>query len=135
MEVIFDILFTFFFEIFIQLFGELLIEMGIRAIFDPPSATTERREKQSPWLAGLGYILLGLMVGAISVKVLPQGVFHSRELRFANLLVTPLVAGLVMALIGRWRRRHEQPTIGLESFFYGYLFALSMASMRYFFTH
>jgi hypothetical protein len=39
-----------------------------------------------------------------------------------------------MGAIGAWRRRRDKAVIRLESFAYGYCFALSMALVRFFFA-
>jgi hypothetical protein len=47
------------------------------------------------------------------------------------MVITPLVAGGVMSLMGAWRRRRGQPVVRIDRFAYGYLFAVAMALVRY----
>lgn len=62
--------------------------------------------------------------------VFPAHFLDSSAARYVNLLLTPIGAGIAMALVGAWRRRREQPLIGLDKFAYGWLFALAMACVR-----
>jgi hypothetical protein len=55
-------------------------------------------------------------------------------MRVANLVLTPLAAGLMMSLMGAWRRRRGDDLIRLDRFSYGVLFALAMALVRFFFA-
>jgi hypothetical protein len=49
----------------------------------------------------------------------------------ANLPLTPLASGLIMEAIGSWRRRRERNVLRLDTFAYGFSFALAMAVVRY----
>jgi hypothetical protein len=46
-------------------------------------------------------------------------------------VVSPLVVGILMAIRGGWLKRNEKEPIRIDSFFYGYLFALVFAAVRY----
>jgi len=58
---------------------------------------------------------------------------HSCALRVLNLFLTPLLAGLVMALIGLLRPRKGPYRVRLDGFGYGFIFAFGMALMRFLF--
>lgn len=111
-------------ELVLQVIGEVLTEFGVRRVsraFDhTPSA----------WAAAIGYAILGAFVGFISILVVPA-LLASPVLRVANLIVTPLVAGATASMIGSWRHRRGQELVRLDRFAYGYLFALSMAIVRF----
>jgi hypothetical protein len=112
-------------ELFIQILGQLAGEAighGVREIFRKPPI--------NPWLAAIGYAVLGAALGGLSVLVVPDLLIKTHWLRAANLVLTPLIAGLAMAGLGAWRRRHEKDVIRLETFAYGFLFAFSMACAR-----
>ena len=47
---------------------------------------------------------------------------------------TPLVIGFVMLLVGSWRAKHGLSVLRIERFAYGYLFALGLALIRFFFA-
>lgn len=81
-------------------------------------------------MAAIGYLIFGAIAGALSL-LLPKMFEISKSLRLANLIITPIACGFLMAWFGRFRERKSLATIRLDTFMYGYLFALSMAVVRY----
>lgn len=116
----------FFAELLLQLVFEILAEFGLRSLSEP------FRKPPNPWVAALGYAIFGATAGGISLYVLPDSLIHGETWRLANLIVTPVMAGLAMAALGAWRSRRGQQTIRIDRFSYGYLFALCMAVVRFF---
>jgi hypothetical protein len=112
-------------EFLVQVFAELLAEVGIRGMW--------ARFKGTPsWMmAAAGYAILGALAGLASVLVVPA-LLAAPHLRIANLVVTPILAGASMCLVGAWRLRREQELVRLDRFAYGYLFALAMALVRFY---
>lgn len=127
MEIIIELLLQFFGELLLQLIFEALAEVGLQR-FCP-----QRRKPVNFWLAIVGYTVLGIIAGALSLLVFPELFLASRGARLANVILLPILAGGVMALFGVWRRRREQDLIRLDRFAYGYLFALAMALIRFWF--
>jgi H+/Cl- antiporter ClcA len=109
-------------QILWQIIGEL-IGHGVREAFRKP-------EPLEPWLAAIGYAVLGAVGGGVSLLFVSELYIRNHWLRAANLVLTPIIVGLMMGALGAWRRRHERDVIRLESFAYGSLFALSMAIVR-----
>jgi hypothetical protein len=66
--------------------------------------------------------------------VFPRSFVRSERFHRINLLITPLVAGLVMGTVGRWRVRHGDTLLRLDTFVYGFLFAFAMALVRFVYT-
>lgn len=128
MEVIFEILFGFFGELVLQLVGEILIELGLHSMAEP------FRKKPSPWLAAIAYALFGAGIGALSLLVFPDYLVANKSLRVANTALSPIVAGLSMAAIGKWRAQRGQAVLRIDKFAYGYLFALGFALVRFWFA-
>lgn len=117
-------------EVFLQTFGEMIAEIvgyGMRETFRRPKLLT-------PWLATIGYLAWGAIFGAISLWLFHGHFIQSQWLRVANLFLTPVIAGLIMAKIGAWRRNRDQEPIRLDSFSYGFSFAFGMALVRYLWT-
>jgi hypothetical protein len=112
-------------EFVLQVVAEFLTNVGLHL-----RTYKTLRGDSEPWLAALGYTILGAVAGLISVLVFPSLLIHLPYARLANLLVTPLLAGASMSLLGAWRRRREQQLIRLDMFACGYLFALAMALVR-----
>jgi hypothetical protein len=130
MEPPFELLMELFGEAILQLVFEALAEAGLHFIRSPGREAVER----SAWKLTIGYALFGLIAGGASLLVFPHSFLHHRNGRIANLVLTPLVSGIAMVLIGAWRLRRGQQLLGLDRFAYGYLFALAMASVRFSFA-
>lgn len=114
-------------EVFLQTIGEMIVEVvghGMRETFRRPKPL-------APWLAVIGYLAWGAIVGALSLWLFRGHFIQSQWLRLANLFLTPIVAGLIMAKVGAWRRSRDQEPIRLDSFAYGFAFAFGMALVRY----
>ena len=115
-------------EFLLQIAVEALVELGLHSLAEP------FRRAPDPWLAALGYLLFGALLGGLSLLVFPAN-FVPGPWRIVNLAVTPLAAGLLMALVGKWRARRGQDVLRIDRFAYGYLFALALALVRFSFAH
>lgn len=134
MEILFEILaalLQLLGEILLQILVELLAELGLHGVRE----AFRRPKPAHPLLAALGYSILGAGAGAASLLVFPVALIHSARLQVLNLLLTPIVAGLFMTLVGAWRRRRDQEPIQLDRFVYGFLFALGTSLVRYYWGH
>lgn len=128
-------------ELMLEFFGEALLQIAFEALAQAGVHLTRHPDRlpreHSPWLVSLGYALLGLVAGGISLLVLPDLVVRNPAARIANLVLTPLLAGAAMAALGFLRRRRAGPdalAFGLERFGNGYLFALTMGAIRFLFA-
>lgn len=134
MEIIAEIILQVFGWI-LQFLGELLLQVGFEAIaelFGHAVKEPFRRPRPfHPWLAAIGYLIFGAAAGGLTVWLFPELFIKVHWLRVANLLLTPLAAGLIMEAIGSWRERREKEVLRLESFAYGFCFAFAMALVRY----
>jgi hypothetical protein len=124
MEFIFELLFEFFGELLLQIVFELLAELGWRGVSAP------FRKSAHPLAAGVGYAVFGAIAGGLSLWWFPNLFIGSHWGRVANVVVTPLLAGTTMALLGAWRRRRDQQTVLLDRFAYAFIFAMAMALVR-----
>ena len=123
-EVLVELLFEIFGEVLLQILLQALVEMGLHMF-------ASKLRKPNPWLAAVGYAMLGGLVGIISLWLHPQHYTPAGWLRVLNLVATPILAGLVMMALGWWRRRRGDTAIGLDRFWYGYLFALAVGVVRF----
>lgn len=112
-------------EFLIQVVGEALVELGMHSVVEP------FRRPRNPWLAAIGYAIIGATFGGVSLLILPTHLVAASTWRRVNLLVTPLAVGLCMAALGSWRARRGQEILRIDRFIYGYLFALTLALVRY----
>jgi hypothetical protein len=134
MEIIVEILLALFrviAEAVLQAVFEILAEFGLRSVREP----FRRPKPLHPVLAATGYAIFGAIAGGLSLWLFPTLFIDAEWLRIVNLVVTPVAAGGVMALVGAWRRRRDQELIRLDRFSYGFLFALAMALVRFGWSH
>lgn len=117
----------FLFELVLQLVIEFLVELGFHATgraanpdAGPPS-----------WGSAFAYLVFGILLGFISLAIFP--ILYAREtwLQIANLVLIPFAVGGVMSLLGSWRRKRGQPLVRLDRFTYAYVFALTIATVRF----
>jgi hypothetical protein len=118
-------------ELILQIIGEAIAELIGHSIKEP----FRRPEPIHPWLALVGYAIFGSLAGGLSLWLLPKLYIEPHWLRLINLALSPLIAGLLMAWIGRVRRRHGKDVIRLDSFAYGFFFALFMGLVRFTWGH
>lgn len=134
MEILAEIIFQILGWLF-ELLGELLLQMLFEALAEAFGHALRvpfrRKQPVRPWLAAIGYVLFGAAAGGLTLWLVPELYIKTPGLRLANVLITPVLAGLVMEAIGAWRERRDKEVLRLESFAYGYLFALAMAAVRY----
>ena len=130
MEIIAELLLEIILEALFSVVGELLTEVGLRSFGEP----FVKREARNPVFAGIGYCLLGLIMGGLSLLIFPNPLVRSETFHGINLLITPVLAGLAMSAVGRLRRRQGKTLLRLDSFIYGFLFAFMIALVRFVYT-
>ena len=77
------------------------------------------------------FTFLGAAIGAASLLVFPTHFIRNQSLRAASLLVTPIIAGVTFATIGRLRADELKAVSALEAFWPAFAFALAMAIARF----
>jgi hypothetical protein len=118
-----------FFEAFIESAAAALVDLALRALTRIFPASHPR-----PEFAALGYAFLGAVAGGLSVFVVPHPLVRPSRFHGISVVVSPFVTGLTMASVGLLLRRQGKKITGIESFAYGFSFALGMALVRYFFV-
>ena len=119
MEFIFEVLL----EVILQLFFEILVQLGLH------KAVIARRS--NPLIAAWGYFFLGTILGLLSLVFFSDSLISNKTVRVVNLGATPVAVGIIMAMTGRSKRKRGMEVIRIEQFFFGYLFALGFAIVRY----
>ena len=112
-------------EFLINLVMEVLIEFGIRGL-------PNRRQNDSALKIAIFYFLLALGLGYLSASVFPEHFINDETLRLWNLLISPVLIGFFMGYFGRWRASRGHRVIKLDSFGFGYVFALGFALSRFY---
>ena len=128
-EILLGLLFSFF-EFLLDLAFSLLVDLGLRSVKE----TTVSRTDRNPILAGTGYVLLGLICGGVSLLIFPDAIARSARFHGINVLVAPALAGLGMAGLGWLLERSGRRRLRIDSFVYGFIFALPISLVRFYFT-
>jgi hypothetical protein len=87
--------------------------------------------RADPVVATVTFGMVGVSSGFLSVFLFPHHLIHPTRLHGISLLISPILTGLLMAQIGRTVRRWGRQPVRIESFGYGFIFALAMALVRY----
>ena len=90
-----------------------------------------RVRRANPAVATAGFGLIGLSLGFVSVWVFPHHLVRPTRVHGIVLLVSPILTGLLMAQIGRTVRRWSRQPVRIESFGYGFIFALALGLVRF----
>ena len=133
MEVIFEILFQIIFEVVLEVVAQVLVELGFESLVEPFKEKVER----NPILAAFGYILFGLILGGLSLLVLPEPIIKNQAVKVLNFALSPILVGFSLCLFS-WileRRTLGERFFKLEKFIFGGVFALSYSLVRFFFTN
>ncbi|MDO5070767.1 MAG: hypothetical protein Q4D78_11360 [Neisseria zoodegmatis] len=117
MEIVFELLA----ELVLEIAAEILVELGIHS--------SEHKRKPRPWLTLIGYAIIGALIGGISLLIFPEYFIRNEDLQILNLVLTPILAGGMICLLDRQRRRHTSSSWHFR-FLCGFVFAFSMALVR-----
>ena len=125
-EMLLEIFFEAAFEFAAEFFGALILR-GIAEVFDTS-------EFKSPLLACFGYVFLGGVTGGLSLLFFPHPLVHPSRIPGVSVIISPILAGLGMSMVGSTLRKRNKKAIQIESFGYGFAFAFGMALVRFIFT-
>lgn len=128
LEFVFELVFEVLGEVLLAIVFEALAEAGVHVTRNPT------KEPPRPWLAAIGYAVLGAIAGGISLVIVPHLFMASQKTQLLNLVIAPVFAGAAMSALGAWRKNRGQDLIRLDRFAYGWLFAFSMALVRFCFA-
>jgi hypothetical protein len=123
-------------EAFLEVIAAAVLDLASRALLDLFTSLGEAI-KDSRVLTGFMYTLLGALAGALSLVVLPHLLIHREHpIRFhgISLIISPIISGLVLSSVGAVMRRWGKKVTPVETFGYGFAFALGMALIRFFFA-
>jgi hypothetical protein len=118
---------------------EFLAEVLLEAAFGEMAGLLSRAlrrfrvtvRRSNPIVAAVVFSLVGVAFGFLSAWMFPHPLVHTSKLHGISLLFSPVATGLVMAYIGRVWRRRGRTSVRIESFSYGFTFALAMALIRF----
>ncbi len=119
----------------LELVAEFLLELlfaelaGLLARLVRRFPVTVRRS--DPFMVTAVFTLVGVAFGFLSTWIFPHPLVHPSRFHGMSLLISPLLTGLVLAWIGRAWKRRGRSSVRIESFGYGFTFALAMALIRF----
>ena len=140
-EVFIEIIFEIFGEViicgFFSLLGEFISTIAektgdaIEATSESLSSATETAESTSiGCLVVVILLVTGIVAGIVISGVFPDRIFSTIPITGVSLLITPLVMGLLMSLVGKWKVNHDRKTSFMATFLGGALFGLAAAATR-----
>ena len=91
-------------------------------------------EFKNPLMACIGYVFLGGVAGALSLLFFPHPLVHRSRVLGLSVVISPVLAGLGMSMVGSTLRKRNKKAMQIESFGYGFAFAFGMALVRFFFA-
>ena len=117
-------------EFALELVGEALLEATWFAAKTLPPHAIRSRADANPVVAKAMYVLVGAVVGALSLLVFPERILPVWGPSGMSLVVAPLAGGWLMHLWGQSRERAGATTTHLATFSGGAVFALAAAGVR-----
>ena len=122
-------------EFLFEVLFEALLEFGISAIVAAAYRFLRRfritARRGNPVAAAALLVIVGLGLGFLSVLIFPRPLVRPSKLHGISLLISPLIAGLAMATVGRGVQRRGRAPVRIESFGYGFAFAFAFALIRF----
>jgi hypothetical protein len=119
----------------LELLLEALLEFGLSALVAGVYRSVRhfwvKARRGNPIAAAVLLVIVGLALGVLSVLIFPHPLVHPSKLHGISLLISPLLAGLAMAAVGRGVRRRGRTPVRVESFGFGFVFAFAVALIRY----
>jgi hypothetical protein len=119
----------------VELVAEILLEAAFAELagilFRAFRLFRVKIKRADPALATVVFGLLGVSFGFLSVWFFPHHLVHPTRVHGISLLISPILTGLLMGQIGRSVRRWGRQPLRIESFAYGFIFALAMALVRF----
>ena len=145
-EILFEILGPLIFEVllegiicgFFSLLSELISTL-VEKTGDAIEATSEALGDATEAVASsvkIGFLIVfillvtGIGAGFAISLVFPDRIFKPIPITGISLLITPLVMGLVMSLVGKWKVNHDRKPSFMATFLGGALFGLAAAGTR-----
>ena len=133
-EVLFEVIICGCFSLLGELISTLVEKTGdaIEATTDAIGSATEAAESATKIGCLIVFILLvtGIGAGFVISLVFPDRIFKPIPITGISLLITPLVMGLVMSLVGKWKVNHDRKPSFIATFLGGALFGLAAAGTR-----
>lgn len=114
---------------------QFLAEVLFQALVELPFVWLGFNKKESPGLFSFSLsTFLGIVIGVISIFVLKEHFITNISLRVINLILGPILIGKVFVVMHGKRKNREDKLYLFSSFWNTYIFALSIAIIRFIFV-
>src|SRR5207244_296352 len=97
--ILLEVFFEAAFEFAAESIGSLILR-GVAAIFDTS-------EFKNPWVACVGYVFLGGVAGGLSLLFFPHPLVHRSRVPGLSVVISPVLAGLGMSMVGSTLRKQN----------------------------
>lgn len=114
-------------EFLFQFIFEILLQIVVEGIF---SVAMGRIAANRPVIRAVLFLVLGAIAGGLSLLLFPSHIISLPLLRYAAVILVPVIIGYVMAEIGNRREKRGQEPRGLEHFVSGWGFAFAFGAVR-----
>jgi O-antigen/teichoic acid export membrane protein len=125
------------FELLFEFFGELILQVGFEALGGAFKLGWQRltgRDKGTTAFREVSWsVVTGLVCGGLTVLIFPVLTIRAPSLQILNLVVAPVVAGVLVERVRAWRE--SRPEFSLPVFGYAATFGLAFALTRWLFGH
>lgn len=127
MEIVIEILLWIVVEILTPVSADFFVESKFGGWFD----RLAERATLGSILTFAIYASLGLIIGCLSLFVLPESLIRSQNFHGISLIVSPLAAGSVMLLADWLRQPSNQQRWHFSAFAHAFVLAFCMALVRF----
>src|SRR5882762_4365584 len=86
------------------------------------------------FLESFGEAVFQFAVEFIGTLIFPHPLFHPSRIPGLSVVISPVLAGGGMWMVGTALRKRNKKAMQIESFGYGFAFALGMAMVRFLFA-
>jgi len=125
-----ELLFEFLFQVAAEAVIQGAFELGFRGLAEP----LRKDRPANPVIAICGFVFIGAISGAISIWILPMHLLKNPVAQYINLAATPIALGFMFEWLGRRRQKKGKQKMLLDRFSYGFVFALMMGLIRFYFA-
>jgi hypothetical protein len=126
-----EILFEFLLELVLEILGQILVEAAAALGWESLKASFRREHKSRPVLAGIGFFLMGLFAGILSLLVIGRRLTPHAWVPGLSMVLSPIGTGLAMDSMGEFWQGRGKDRPPLFSFRAGAIFAFGMALVRF----
>ncbi len=113
-------------ELFLQFLFQCLFEFILQTGF----GNTKPKTKWSKLIQAIGLTFFGVLLGLMSIALVPHHFLKTEAARWINLFATPILLGLFMRWRGEKLTTRGKRKTTLDSFWMGFLFAFAFALVR-----